>query len=167
MGALIERDPGPMARLREVMAEPETPGIVFQRLTDAEAPQTLDEIAKAWGVPRGRFVDWYTSEHADSYDRALRVLGASLGHRVLALTDSATPETVGLLKFQTDRYLRLAAHWDAARYSPKVEHKHSGQGPVFNVTILEQPSRPVERVIEQEPTPLLPAKVEAVMPDLI
>jgi hypothetical protein len=129
-----------MARLRAVQADQSAAEEVFARLTHPDEPQTLDEIAKAWRVPRGRFVDWYTTKHAEDYDRALRVLGVSLGHRVMKLTEDAKPEMVGLLKFQTDRFLRLAAHWNAERYSPKVEHDHRGVAPTFNVYLLERPS---------------------------
>jgi len=147
-----------MARLELVVADPQTPEEVFRRLTDPEGAQTLDEIAKAWRVPRGKFVEWYTSECAGRYDAALKVLGVSLGHKVLELTENATRETVGLVKMQTDRYLRLAAHWNAERYSPKVEHNHSGQQPVFNVVLLTAPSEG-GRVIENEPLPVAPQSV--------
>lgn len=158
-------DPGPMARLESLKADPNAPEEIFARLTDPSAPQTLDEIAKSWRLPRGRFVDWFTAEHAETYDRALKVLGVALGHRVLALVDGATPETVGLVKFQTDRYLRLAAHWHAERYSPKVEHKHSGAMPTLNIVLLTQASDPKQleggRVIEGTPEPsALPALAE-------
>lgn len=147
-----------MARLAAVKADGGAPDEVFRLLTDADDPKTLDEIAKAWALPRGRFVEWFTTEHAPKYDAALKVLGASLGHKVLALTASATPETVGLLKFQTDRYLRLAAHWDGTRYSPKVEHKHSGVLPVLVIEIAGEapPGRLVGDVsdaVEVSPVP--------------
>lgn len=145
-----------MARLAVVKADEAAPGEVFRLLTDADEPRTLDEIAKMWAVPRGRFVEWYTSEHSEKYDAALKVLGASLGHKVLALTESATAQTVGLLKFQTDRYLRLAAHWDGARYSPKVEHKHSGLQPVLIIEVAGG-----ERVVNELPAEDVPARLPA------
>lgn len=150
MSAVAVRDPGPMARLAVVKVDADAPAEVFRLLTDADEPKTLDEIAKAWAVPRGRFVEWFTTEHAGKYDAALKVLGASLGHKVLALTDSATPQTVGLLKFQTDRYLRLAAHWNAERYSPKVEHNHTGVMPTLVIEIAGE-VRPPERVVNELP----------------
>jgi hypothetical protein len=88
LSAVVVRDPGPMARLAAVKADEGAPAEVFRLLTDADEPKTLDEIAKMWAVPRGRFVEWFTSEHAEKYDAALKVLGASLGHKVLALTES-------------------------------------------------------------------------------
>lgn len=124
-----------MARLEAVKLDGGAVTDVFHLLTDIDDPKTLDEIAKAWRLPRGRFVEWFTTEHAGTYDAALKVLGASLGHQVLALTNEATPETVGLMKFKTDRFLRLAAHWNGERYSPKVEHKHSGAMPTLVIEI--------------------------------
>lgn len=153
----IERDPGPYVRFEDVKRDEAVPEMVFAMLTDPEGGQTLDEIAKAWRVPRGKFVEWYTTEHSGRYDAALKVLGVSLGHRVLELAQGATRDTVGLVKMQTDRYLRLAAHWDAQRYSPRVEHNHSGGAPVFNVVLLTAASEG-GRVLEDEP---LPAALEA------
>lgn len=143
-------DVGPLARLEAVCADPETPSVVFQRLTDGD--ETLAAIARAWNVPVGRFVEWFTTEHADLYDTALKVLGANLGHEVKALTDGATAETVALVKLKTDRYLRLASHWNAERYSPKVEHQHK-VAPVFGVVLLEHPSSQMGAVIDVTPVP--------------
>jgi len=159
LSSVAGRDAGPMARLAVVRADAQAPDEVFRLLTDADEPKTLDEIAKLWALPRGRFVEWFTTEHAGKYDAALKVLGASLGHQVLELTNSATAETVGLLKFKTDRYLRLAAHWDGARYSPKVEHKHSGVLPVLVIEIAGEEAPP-GRVIEAEEAEVLPEKAE-------
>jgi hypothetical protein len=151
-----------MARLEMVKADEGAPGEVFRLLTDADEPRTLDEIAKMWALPRGRFVEWFTAEHSEKYDAALKVLGASLGHKVLALTESATAQTVGLLKFQTDRYLRLAAHWDGARYSPKVEHKHSGLQPVLIIEVAGgEPRAGGERVVNELPAEDVPARLPA------
>jgi hypothetical protein len=159
MTSVAVRDPGPMARLAGVKADADAPAEVFRLLTDADQPKTLDEIAKLWALPRGRFVEWFTTEHAGTYDAALKVLGASLGHKVLELTNAATADTVKLLKFQTDRYLRLAAHWDGARYSPKVEHKHSGVMPVLVIEIAGDEA-PAARVIEAEDVDVLPEKAQ-------
>jgi hypothetical protein len=161
----VPYDIGPAARFKALKEEVDVPEEVFRLLTDPDEGQSLDEIAKAWRVPRGKFVEWYTTEHAGRYDAALKVLGVSLGHRVLELTQNATRETVGLVKMQTDRYLRLASHWDAQRYSPRVEHNHSGQQPVFNVVLLSVPSDG-RRVIENEP-PLPAVSAPVVEQDLI
>lgn len=140
MSEQVERDPGPVARFEAVKANESTPSEVFARLTDPERPQTLDEIAKAWRVPRGAFVEWFMLEHGERYDSALKVLGASLGHRVLELADGATAERLGVLKLQANLYLRLAGHWHSERYSPKVEHKHTGDAPVLTIVCLSAPS---------------------------
>src|SRR6185503_19817665 len=101
------------------------PSVVFQRLTDEDAPETLTEIAKSMGFPRGVFIEWFLTEHSGWYDAALKVLGSEIGHAVKSMTDGVTKETLGVVKLQTDLLLRLAGHWNPERYSPRTEVKHS------------------------------------------
>lgn len=129
------RDPGPMARLEGMKGDATVVSEIFHRLTDDEEPMTLTEIAKAWKVPKGRFIEWYTTEHAQSYEAALRVLGGEIGHAVKKLVDAVTPETLGVLKFKTDRYLRLAGHWDPQRYAPKQGERGISVVPVLVIEI--------------------------------
>lgn len=133
--AVAVRDPGPMARLAAVVADAGAPAEVFRLLTDAE-PKTLEEIAKTWGVPKGKFCEWFSTEHKERLDAAERVLGIDVCHAVKRMTDDATSENFSLVKFKTDRYLRLAGLLNAERYSPKVEHKHSGGMPTLVIEIV-------------------------------
>jgi hypothetical protein len=146
MKAPAVRDSSPLARLAMVKEDVEAPAEVFRLLTDAEDPKSLEEIAKAWGVPRGRFVEWFSTEHRGRLDAAERVLGIGVLHAVKKMTDDATVENVCLAKFKTDRYLRLAGLLNAERYSPKVEHKHTGAMPTLVIEIAGERS-----VIEAEP----------------
>lgn len=111
-------DAGPMARLEVVVARPENAVVVFQRVCEGE---TLKEIAKAWGVPVGRFTQWYATEHGDLYDAALRVRADQLAHEALERADGADAETVGPAKLQVDTRLKLAGKWDRARYGEMVK----------------------------------------------
>lgn len=144
-----------MERFALAREDASLPGVVFQRLTDEESPETLEQIAKSMGFPRGPFVEWFTTEHGDRYDAALKVLGAGIGHAVKGMTDEATAETLALVKFKTDRYLRLAGHWDPQRYSPRTEVKHSGLQPVLVIEVAAEipgTANGAGRVIDAIPT---------------
>ena len=145
-------DPGPMVRFEEVLADVAAPEEVFRLLTDPDEPMTLEAIARTWRVPRGRFVEWFTTEHAERFEAASRVLGVTLVQAVKKMVDDATAQNAGLVKLRTDRYLRLAALVNPERYSPKVEHKHSGVAPMLNIVLLDRPSDG-GRVIEGTPVP--------------
>lgn len=116
-------DPGPLARLDEVKADTAAPSVIFQRLCERE---TLAQIAKAWGLPKGRFFEWFTTEHAPLYDAALKVLAGELAFESLDIADEQAevvkkdgskfdPE-VPRDKLRVDTRLRLASHLDRARY---------------------------------------------------
>ena len=111
-------DPGPMARLGAVVALPETPSVVFQRVCDGE---TLKEIAKAWGLPVGRFTEWVLMKHEGMYDAALKVRADQLAHEALERADGADAESVGPAKLQVDTRLKLAGKWDRGRYGEVVK----------------------------------------------
>lgn len=140
-----------MARLEVVVAQPQTPSVVFQRVAEGES---LKEIAKSWQVPVGRFTEWFTTEHAGLYDAALKVRADQLAHEALDTADGADAETVGPSKLQVQTRQWLASRWDRARYGEQVQHQLSGRA-VLKVDF----SRPGERVIEPEP-PTIPALEE-------
>ena len=159
------RDPGPMARLVQVKADPDVPSVIFQRLTEKE---TLPQIAKAWKVPKGRFVEWFTTEHAGLYDAALKVLAADYAIDAMNAALAATPETVAVAKLQSDVALKLASKFDRARYGEhvKVEREVSvlvdagllgTAGDLLRriaerkASALDSLSERITRVIEQEP----------------
>jgi len=124
-------DPGPLARLEDVKRDEGAPGEVFRLLTDPDEPMTLRQIAKAWGLPRGRFVEWFTTEHAGLYDAALKVRTDDLAHEALAIADEQCEvvkengETydpdVGRDKLRVDTRLKLAAKWDRKRYGEEAD----------------------------------------------
>ena len=112
-------DPGPMARFESVKADPDSPSVIFQRMT-ADAPETLAQIAKAWKVPKGRFVEWFTTVHAALYDAALKVRAADLAFGAMQDALDATPETVSVARLRSDVALKLAAKFDRARFGETV-----------------------------------------------
>ena len=107
-----------MARLEAVVALPETASVVFQRVCDGE---TLKEIAKAWGLPVGRFTEWVLMKHEGMYDAALKVRADQLAHEALERADGADAESVGPAKLQVDTRLKLAGKWDRGRYGEVVK----------------------------------------------
>ena len=143
MSAAAGSDPGPMARLEAVKADQSTPSVVFQRVCDGE---TLREIAKAWGLPKGRFVEWFTTEHSALYDRALQVRADELAHETLEIADGASPEDSAPRKLRVDTRLKLAEKWDRQRYGKTMQHNHAHSFDLGDVL-----RRARERVIEQGP----------------
>lgn len=145
-----------MARLDAVKADQGAPSVIFQRLTDSE---TLQQIAKAWGLPKGRFVEWFTTQHAELYDTALKVKADNLANDALANVEDATPETVSVRKLQADTKLKVASKWDRSRYGDKQDVN-------VNVTqwVMRLPTpaanslewrESVEKIINPAPTPAL------------
>lgn len=112
-------DLGPMARLEDVKRDVNAPAVIFEKLTDAEHPRTLPEIAKEWRLPRGKFVEWFTSAHRATYDSALKVLTDGLVFGALKIADDATPEQVAKAKLQIETRLKTAARWDRERYGER------------------------------------------------
>ena len=104
------------------MADVDAPGEVFRLLTDPDGPMTLKELAKLWAVPRGRFVEWFTTEHAGLYDAALKVRADELAHGALEIADGCEKDFAPVAKLQVDTRLRLASRWDRARYGEQVQH---------------------------------------------
>lgn len=116
----MSSDPGPMARLEAVKADAEAPSEVFRRLTDGDKPETLRQIAKAWAVPKGRFVEWFTTDHSELYDAALKVKAADCADAAAQAALDATPETVAVEKLRADVAFKLASRWDRDRYGERA-----------------------------------------------
>jgi hypothetical protein len=158
----VASDPGPMARFEELKADEGAPGEVFRLLTDGDKPLTLNQIAKKWRVPKGRFVEWYTVEHADLYDSALKVLADELAHGALERADGATEGDVAPRKLQVDTRLKLIEKWDRARYGAQVKVDHGGAvavdagllGTVVEMLAAARAKRGI--VVEAVPEPLEP-----------
>src|SRR5258708_28136928 len=128
-----------MERLAEVKADQKSPGVIFERLTDGE---TLPEIAAAWRVPKGRFVEWFTTEHAGLHEAAMKVRAADLALEALKVSDGAPQQAVGpdgLGLFDADGKpvlvepsvardkLRAATRqWFASRFDRARYGEHSG-----------------------------------------
>ncbi len=101
------------------MVDEGAPSVIFQRMT-ADEPETLQQIAKSWQVPKGRFVEWFTTKHESLYDAALKVRAADLAFDAMAAALAATPEDVAVRKLQADVALKLAAKFDRVRFGETV-----------------------------------------------
>ncbi len=113
-------DPGPMARLASLKSDEHVPSEIFHRLTEAPAEGerycTLNDIARSWKVPKGRFTEWFMTSHADLYEAALKVRACDLATDALQAALDATPETVAVQKLRAEVALKIASKWDRARY---------------------------------------------------
>lgn len=130
-----------MARLDAVKADDALPGEIFTRLTDSDSPETLRQIAKSMRLPVGRFVEWFTTKHAELYDVALKVRAADLALDALdaakgAPRQAVSPEGKPLFddagkpileildvardKLRADVALKLAAKFDRDRYGERA-----------------------------------------------
>jgi hypothetical protein len=140
-----------------VKAVETTPSEVFQRLTDAENPETLREIARAWQVPAGRFIEWYTTEHAERYDAALKVRADQDAHETVEIADGTAAEEIGTAKLRIDARKWRASRWDRQRYGDHVQHQVSGRA-VLKVD-FSRPGAP-EKELPAEDVTVLPAAGE-------
>lgn len=163
---IITADPGPMARLREVMADANSMSIIAQRLMDGE---TLKQIAKAWQVPYGKLAEWVIEDRdrADKYNAALKIWADSLAQECVAISDeqSAVEKRDGSTfdpdvprdKLRIETRLKLAGKWNRERYGDSTEVKHTGhvslisvlstlpKGNVIDVTPMAEPALQVEK----------------------
>lgn len=113
------RDDGPMARFEAVKADPGVPDMVFAKVCEGES---LKAVAKEWAIPEGRFVQWFTTTHADLYDAALKVHAAELAMSVLAAADKGLDkDAVPAAKLYVDTRKWAAAKFDRARYGEQVK----------------------------------------------
>lgn len=143
----LEPDPGPLARLDVVKRDVNVPSVVFQRVVDGER---LKDIGRSWGLPVGRFVEWYTTEHAEKYEVALRIQADEDARDAVEIADSAAPEDVSVKKLQADIRRWRAGKWDRARYGDQVAHTVGGRV-VLHADFGVSPSRE-ERLIESDGT---------------
>ncbi|MGH8743625.1 MAG: hypothetical protein ACREUY_05025 [Burkholderiales bacterium] len=109
---VTRRDPGPMARLEDVKRDADAPDDVFSRLCEG---MSLFQIARAWGLPKHGFADWFLTEHGDLVDRAQRALASERMHEVVAIADDASGDVVRD-KLRVETRFRVAAKFDRRRY---------------------------------------------------
>ena len=121
--ALIEKirttPSGSSHELEALKADPGTPARVFEILTSERADwpkMSLTAVARQLGMPKGAFIEWFTTEHAGVYDAALKVVAADLAVKAMQAALDATPEDVAVAKLQAETALKIAARFDRARY---------------------------------------------------
>lgn len=117
-----------MARLEHVKGQADTARVVFQRLVGGER---LKEIARAWGVPAGLFVHWYTTEHARDYAAALEARAEELAHEAVEIADEQSEvekpgggtydPDVARDRLRVDTRLKIAGKWNRKRYGDEQE----------------------------------------------
>ena len=116
-----------MARFEQVKTDAAAPNMIFTKLTER---MTLKQIAAEWQLPKGRFVEWFTTTYADLYDAALKVVAAEIALEALEIADEQNEVVkesggtydpdVGRDKLRIDTRLKLASKFDRARYGETV-----------------------------------------------
>lgn len=134
-----------LQRFEAIRRDAGAPAEVFRLLTEG---RTLREIAvEDFNCAAGVFTRWFMEEHREELDKAERVLGIEVAQLIRRMTDGATNETLRLLKFKTDRYLRLAGLLNPERYSPRTEIAHSGMAPTLVIEVVTEAGG--ERVVAE------------------
>lgn len=112
-----------MVRFEAIQADESFPGEVFRRLTEHTAEggryEELRNIAKSCGLPKGRFVQWFTTKHSELYEAALKVRAADFAIDAMNAALEATPETVPVAKLKADVALKLASRFDRERFGER------------------------------------------------
>ncbi len=157
--AVIDRDPGPLARFAEVIENQTTMPVLVQRLSEGE---TLKQIAKDWEIPYGRLAQWVIEdrERSEQYNVALKIWADSLAQECLAISDEQAEvekrdgttfdPDVPRDKLRIDTRLRLAGKWDRNRYGEATKIEHSGG--LSLISVLS--SIPRGDVFENDPSPV-------------
>lgn len=109
-------DHGPQQRFEAVKDDPSSPDGVFQRVCEGES---LKDIAKAWEVPRGQFVRWFTESYSDLYDAALKVHAADLAMEAISIADADGDVPRDKLRVDTRKW--VASKFDRDRYGEAVK----------------------------------------------
>lgn len=144
-------DPGPLVRFEAVKAASSTASVVFQRVSEGE---TLGQIAKAWGIPKGAFTEWYMTQHGERYDAALKVRADQDAHETVAIADATVPQDVGPAKLMIDARKWRSSRWDRQRYGEHTKVEHSGQMTNLIAVLSSLPNRgaaPEEKEVPAEP----------------
>lgn len=125
----------PTQRFAEVIADPSTMSVIVQRITDADNPETLKEIARAWQVPLGRLAEWITEdrERAEKYSNALRIAADQAVLDTIRIADSAKPEDVAVRKLQVNARQWLGTKLSRERFGEMNEVRHTGSVSLLTV----------------------------------
>ena len=164
-------NPGPMARFEQVKTDAAAPNLIFTKLTER---MTLKQIAAEWQLPKGRFVEWFTTTYADLYDAALKVVAADLAFEALDVagktqigetrktksdgTVEVTEEDMlGHRRLYSETLLKMAAKLDRQRFGDTLRVEKTvnvsvdaGLLGTAGELLRLVASRP-QRVIEHEP----------------
>lgn len=115
MGALplVERDPGPVARLEGVKRDPNALLVICSRVAEGES---LKSIAKAWAVPSGGLRLWLFEDDArmTAYRNALVAAGFTEAEEAKEIADDATADDVQVAKLRAD-----VRRWGASKKAPE------------------------------------------------
>ena len=146
-----------LERLRDVVADPNTMSVIVQRITDADEPETLKDIARSWKVPLGKLAEWLTEDRdrAEQYANALRIAAEQHALETIAIVDAATPDDVAVAKLRADTRFKLASKLARDKFGEMNEVRVSGA--VSLISVLS--SLPRGNVIDVTPEESAPKKI--------
>lgn len=157
--SLPVRDPGPMARLRDLQADPDAHEEIFRLLCDGK---TLRKIASEWKLPKAAFADWVLSEKPELLNRARAVQTDEFITELVPLLKDVTVENASAIKTRVDGFLKLAGKWDRTRYGEHIKVERTIDLNVdagllgHAADLLAKLSAPQPKVIEAEDVKVLP-----------
>lgn len=142
------RDPGPLARLWDVIADPATPGVLLQR---SAAGESLGEIAKAWRIPRARFLAWIATQGdlSEQCRRAREIASHELVAEGLEIIDEANPETVAVAKERANYRLKVAK-----AYHPRVYGEQKNVDVTLKRDIRDYSDEELQRILDERRPPI-------------
>ena len=122
--AVAERDPGPMARLRALQADPGSVQEILNALQDGE---TFPSLAKRWGLPKKEFLSAIAAnaELTAHCRRVIELAGIWMRMEGLEIVDEATVEGAAVAKLQADYRERLSRDLNRPLFGKFTQHEHS------------------------------------------
>lgn len=167
-------NPGPLARLAEITAQPGTMDEIAMRIIDGAS---LKDIAKAWEVPFGKLFLWIAS---DDQRKALyweaKAFGSDAGvDDAQKIADDAEPAEVPKARIRIDIRKWRAERLFKDRYAPRTEQT-GPQGVPLNAEdpieiarrmlfVMRLADKANEKVVSEIPPIAAPAAIVAPTPD--
>lgn len=145
----MSQDPGPLARFGAVMADPLTPSVIVQRLSDGES---LKEIATAWQIPYKRFLAWIAAngELTEQCKRVRELAGIELRMEGLEIVDGIEneiePAAVAAAKLRAEYRERLSRDLNRPLFGKFTKHEHT-----HTIDLGDRLRRARERTIDLVP----------------
>ena len=156
---LANVDRGPMARFRELTADPATPQRILQLVAGGD---DLNAIARSWDVPVKRFLAWVAS-NADLNEKCLRarqLAAHELAAEGLEIVDAAqgaeTSEAIAAAKLRAEYRLKMAR-----AYHPKVYGEQKQVDVTVKSDLSDYSDEQLQAILDERRPPIdVPSETE-------